>query len=43
VAKSKEATQATVIFFDADDKAKYVRAVKALDAIRDSSSGWTIG
>ena len=42
--KSKEATQGPpVIFFDADDKAKYVRAVKALDAIRDSSSGWTIG
>ena len=34
-----------VIFFDADDKAKYVRAVKALDAIRDSvgGTGWTIG
>jgi len=44
VAKSKEATQGPpVIFFDADDKAKYVRAVKALDVIRDSSSGWTIG
>src|SRR6267142_3850459 len=44
VAKSKEATQGPpVIFFDADDKSKYVRAVKALDAIRDSSSGWTIG
>src|SRR5438034_1269501 len=44
VAKSKEATQGPpVIFFHADDKAKYVRAVKALDAIRDSSSGWTIG
>src|SRR4051794_625071 len=44
VAKSKEATQGPpVIFFDADDKTKYVRAVKALDAIRDSSSGWTIG
>ncbi|HEY2028446.1 MAG TPA: biopolymer transporter ExbD [Myxococcales bacterium] len=44
VAKRKEATQGPpVIFFDADDKAKYVRAVKALDAIRDSSSGWTIG
>jgi biopolymer transport protein ExbD len=43
-AKSKEATQGPpVIFFDADDKTKYVRAVKALDAIRDSSSGWTIG
>ena len=44
VAKSKEATQGPpVIFFDADDKTKYVRAVKALDVIRDSSSGWTIG
>jgi biopolymer transport protein ExbD len=44
LAKSKEATQGPpVIFFDADDKAKYVRAVKGLDAIRDSSSGWTIG
>src|SRR5260221_13518204 len=44
LAKSKEATQGPpVIFFDADDHAKYVRAVKALDAIRDSSSGWTIG
>jgi biopolymer transport protein ExbD len=44
LAKSKEATQGPpVIFFDADDKAKYVRVVRALDAIRDSSSGWTIG
>jgi len=44
LAKSKEATQGPpVIFFDADDKTKYVRAVKALDAIRDSSGGWTIG
>src|SRR2546422_2123857 len=44
LAKSKEAMQGPpVIFFDADDKTKYVRAVKALDAIRDSSSGWTIG
>jgi biopolymer transport protein ExbD/biopolymer transport protein TolR len=44
LAKSKEATQGPpVIFFDADDKAKYARAVKGLDAIRDSSSGWTIG
>jgi len=44
LAKSKEATQGPpVIFFDADDKAKYVRAMQALDAIRDSSSGWTIG
>src|SRR5438876_14588 len=44
LAKSKEATQGPpVIFFDAEDKAKYVRVVKALDSIRDSSSGWTIG
>jgi biopolymer transport protein ExbD len=44
LSKSKEATQGPpVIFFDADDKAKYGRAMKALDAIRDSSSGWTIG
>src|ERR1041384_2506500 len=44
LAKSKEATQGPpVIFFDADDKAKYVRAVQALDQIRDSSSGRTIG
>jgi biopolymer transport protein ExbD len=44
IAKAKEATQGPpVIFFDADDKAKYVRAVKALDAIRDSSPMWTIG
>src|SRR5437870_7792450 len=44
LAKSKEAMQGPpVIFFDADDKTKYVRAVKALDAIRDSSASWTIG
>ena len=44
LAKSKEATQGPpVIFFDADDKTKYVRAVKGLDSIRDSSPGWTIG
>ena len=44
LAKSKEATQGPpVIFFDADDKTKYVREVKALDTIRDSSAGWTIG
>src|SRR4051795_6709700 len=44
ISKSKEATQGPpVIFFDAEDKTKYVRAVKALDAIRDSASGWTIG
>ena len=44
LAKSKEATQGPpVIFFDADDKTKYARAVKGLDAIRDSSPGWTIG
>jgi len=43
-AKSKEATQGPpVIFFDADDKAKYARAMKGLDLIRDSSPGWTIG
>jgi biopolymer transport protein ExbD len=43
-AKSKEATQGPpVIFFDADDKAKYERAIKGLDIIRDSSPGWTIG
>jgi len=44
LAKAKEAMQGPpVIFFDADDKAKYVRAVKALDTIRDSSAMWTIG
>ena len=34
-----------IVFFDADDKAKYVRAVRALDLIRDSGtgSGWVIG
>src|SRR4051794_2070551 len=38
MAKSKEATQGPpVIFFDADDHTKYARAVKGLDAIRDSS------
>src|SRR5437870_4053959 len=43
-AKAKEATQGPpVIFFDADDKAKYLRAMKGLDLIRDSSPGWTIG
>ncbi|HKB76476.1 MAG TPA: hypothetical protein VKC58_07765, partial [Myxococcales bacterium] len=43
-AKSKEPTQGPpVIFFDADDKAKYARAMKGLDTIRDSSPGWTIG
>src|SRR5437763_1445325 len=43
-AKAKEATQGPpVIFFDADDKAKYERAIKGLDLIRDSSAGWTIG
>jgi biopolymer transport protein ExbD len=43
-AKAKEATQGPpVIFFDADDKAKYGRAMKGLDTIRDSSPGWTIG
>src|SRR5258708_10309862 len=44
LAKSKEATQGPpVIFFDADDKTKYVRAIKALDAIRDSSRVWPTG
>src|SRR5712692_7818486 len=43
-ARSKEAAQGPpVIFFDADDKAKYARAMKGLDTIRDSSPGWTIG
>jgi biopolymer transport protein ExbD len=43
-AKSKEAAQGPpVIFFDADDKTKYDRAIKGLDFIRDSSPGWTIG
>jgi biopolymer transport protein ExbD len=43
-AKAKEASQGPpVIFFDADDKAKYERAIKGLDLIRDSSPGWTIG
>jgi biopolymer transport protein ExbD len=43
-ARSKEATQGPpVIFFDADDKTKYDRAIKGLDMIRDSSPGWTIG
>src|SRR5256885_5637450 len=42
--KAKEATQGPpVIFFDADDKSKYDRAIKGLDLIRDSSPGWTIG
>jgi|GEM_PF-30514 len=44
LAKSREASQGPpVIFFDADDKTKYLRAVKGLDAIRDSSAGWIIG
>ena len=47
-ARALEAKQGPpVIFFDADDKAKYGRAVKALDAARESSAdskvGWTIG
>ena len=43
-AKANEAKDGPpIVFFDADDKAKYVRAVKALDMIRDSSPGWTIG
>jgi len=41
--RAAKAKGEAVIFFDADDKAHYVRAVKALDAIRDSSPGWTIG
>ncbi len=44
VAKSLQEKQGPpVIFFDADDKAKYKYAVKALDAIKESSNGWTIG
>ena len=44
MAKSLEAKQGKpVIFFDADDKTKYVRAVKALDAIREAQNGWVIG
>ncbi|GAC1595439.1 MAG: hypothetical protein NVS4B10_03840 [Myxococcales bacterium] len=43
-AKSNEAKNGPpVIFFEADDKTKYVRAVKGLDRIKDSSPGWTIG
>ncbi len=43
-AKAKEAFQGPpVIFFDADDKTKYARAMKGLDVIRTSSPGWTIG
>ena len=43
-AKSNESKDGPpIVFFDADDKAKYVRAVKALDMIRESSPGWTIG
>ena len=43
-AKALEGKQGPpIIFFEADDKSKYVRAVKALDVIRDSSPGWTIG
>jgi biopolymer transport protein ExbD len=43
--KAAKAKGEAVIFFDADDKAKYARAVKGLDAIRDSvgGTGWTIG
>jgi biopolymer transport protein ExbD len=44
IAKANEAKNGPpVVFFDADDKAKYVRAVKALDAIRDSAPNWVIG
>jgi biopolymer transport protein ExbD/biopolymer transport protein TolR len=43
-AKSNEAKNGPpVIFFEADDKTKYVRAIKGLDKIKDSSAGWTIG
>ena len=43
-AKSIEAKNGPpIVFFEADDKAKYVRAVRGLDLIRDSSPGWTIG
>ena len=42
-AEAKAKNGPPVIFFDAEDKAKYGQAVKALDAIRDSSPGWTIG
>ncbi|MBS2022220.1 MAG: hypothetical protein JST92_07400 [Deltaproteobacteria bacterium] len=47
-AKAVEAVQGKpVIFFAADDKAKYVRAVAALDLIkqssRDRAEPWTIG
>jgi biopolymer transport protein ExbD len=44
IAKASEGKDGPpIVFFDADDKAKYVRAVKALDAIRDSAPGWIIG
>src|SRR5258708_5191243 len=44
LAKANEAKNGPpVIFFEADDKTKYVRAVKGLDKIKDSSAGWTIG
>jgi biopolymer transport protein ExbD len=44
LAKSQEAKLGQpVIFFDADDKAKYVRVVKALDSVRDASPVWVIG
>src|SRR6202022_3824100 len=44
LAKANEAKNGPpVIFFEADDKTKYLRAVKGLDKIKDSSSGWTIG
>jgi biopolymer transport protein ExbD len=32
-----------IMFFEADDKAKYVSAVAALDMIRTSAPNWTIG
>jgi biopolymer transport protein ExbD len=43
-AKSNESKDGPpVIFFDADDKSKYIRAIKALDMAKESSPGWTIG
>ncbi len=47
-AKALEAKQGKpIIFFEADDKAKYIRAVKALDLIKESTKDraepWIIG
>ncbi len=43
-AKSNEAKAGPpIMFFEADDKAKYVACVAGLDMIRQSSPGWTIG